>query len=117
MTQSYVGTKQVLAWAQEKDGRPGYAVKYEDGFVSWSPADVFEAAYLAIGHVDHLPAHQRRVIAEQVDLENKVNKLEAFLENPLFDGLPECEQKRLVLQLDAMKVYLSVIAMRVKDFK
>lgn len=45
MTKSYIGTKEILAWEQEKDGKPGYAVKYPDGYISWSPKDVFEAAY------------------------------------------------------------------------
>ena len=48
MTKIYVGVKQVQAWEQEKDGRPGYAVKYPDGYISWSPKDVFEAAYFPI---------------------------------------------------------------------
>ncbi|ERV52476.1 hypothetical protein Q063_04843, partial [Pseudomonas aeruginosa BL09] len=30
MTQSYIGTKQILAWEQDRDGQPGYAVKYAD---------------------------------------------------------------------------------------
>ena len=50
MTQHYIGTKQIEAWEQEKDGQPGYAVKYPDGYISWSPKDVFEAAYLPQGH-------------------------------------------------------------------
>lgn len=45
MTHRYIGTKQVTAWPQEREGRPGYAVQYPDGYTSWSPADVFEAAY------------------------------------------------------------------------
>lgn len=45
MTKSYIGTKEILAWQQEEDGKPGYAVQYPDGHVSWSPKDVFEAAY------------------------------------------------------------------------
>lgn len=49
MTQHYVGVKIVVAWEQEKDGQPGYAVKYEDGYVSWSPKATFEAAYLPMG--------------------------------------------------------------------
>lgn len=49
MTQSYIGTKQVTAWVEEKDGKSGYAVKYADGYISWSPKDVFEAAYLPMG--------------------------------------------------------------------
>lgn len=48
---TYIGVKVVKAWPQmECDiepgrvGRLGYAVQYEDGYVSWCPADVFEAA-------------------------------------------------------------------------
>ncbi|MEN6536664.1 MAG: DUF2829 domain-containing protein [Bryobacteraceae bacterium] len=47
MTKNYIGTKEILAWGQEKDGKPGYAVKYPDGYISWSPKDVFDAAYRA----------------------------------------------------------------------
>ncbi len=64
MTRDYYGTKRVTAWPQQgKDpvtgtyemGPDGYAVKYEDGYVSWSPKDVFEKAYqpldaLSFGH-------------------------------------------------------------------
>ncbi len=45
MTEKYIGTKEILAWPQEKDGKPGYAVKYADGYISWSPKAVFEVAY------------------------------------------------------------------------
>lgn len=48
MTQEYYGTKRILAWSSEKDGQPGYAVKYADGYTSWSPKEVFEAAYQPI---------------------------------------------------------------------
>ena len=43
--QNYIGVKIVKAEPEEKDGRPGYKVKYPDGYVSWSPKDVFEKAY------------------------------------------------------------------------
>ena len=49
MTQFYIGVKKVEAWPEEKDGQQGYAVKYSDNYVSWSPKDVFEKAYLPIG--------------------------------------------------------------------
>lgn len=48
MTEDYYGTKRVTAWPQHKDGKPGYAVKYRDGYISWSPAEEFEAAYRPI---------------------------------------------------------------------
>lgn len=43
----YIGTKVIMAEPQEKDGKEGYKVQYEDGYVSWSPKDVFERAYRA----------------------------------------------------------------------
>ena len=48
---TYVGVKRVEAWPDSTPGprnplgQPGYAVRYPDGYVSWSPADVFEKAY------------------------------------------------------------------------
>ena len=49
MTQHYIGVKQVVAWPEPREGVDGYAVKYPDGYVSWSPKDVFEASYLPMG--------------------------------------------------------------------
>lgn len=48
MTQYYIGTKLVTAWSEYRDVELGYAVKYEDGYISWSPAATFEAAYRVI---------------------------------------------------------------------
>jgi hypothetical protein len=62
MTQDYYGTKLVTAWPQRpsadqhgSETLEGYAVKYSDGYVSWSPKDVFESAYqpvtaMSFGH-------------------------------------------------------------------
>jgi len=65
MTQDYYGTKFVTAWPQIKyvndngnyppGNLDGYAVKYPDGYISWSPKAVFEEAYqpitsLSFGH-------------------------------------------------------------------
>lgn len=54
MTKEYIGTKVVMAWPQNKPvenapGIEGYAVKYEDGYVSWSPKDTFERSYRETG--------------------------------------------------------------------
>lgn len=48
MTQDYYGTKRITASPEQKDGVDGYAVKYNDGYTSWSPKDVFEEAYQPI---------------------------------------------------------------------
>lgn len=51
----YWGTKRVEGTPRVKDGHPGYAVRYADGYESWSPQAVFEEAYqpldrLSFGH-------------------------------------------------------------------
>jgi hypothetical protein len=67
MEQDYYGTKRVTAWPETRneffqttetykpEEKDGYGVKYEDGYTSWSPKDVFEKAYqpldaLSFGH-------------------------------------------------------------------
>lgn len=47
--QTYIGVKKVEAFPEERDGKSGYHVIYEDGYESWSPKDVFERAYMQIG--------------------------------------------------------------------
>ena len=64
-TQKYYGTKLIEAWPEDKDGQEGYAVKYEDGYISWSPKEVFEKAYqpltaMSFGHaIEALKAGQK----------------------------------------------------------
>lgn len=60
MLETYIGTKIVQGEPQtcQKDshnskvGDPGYKVVYEDGYISWSPKDVFEAAYHKIDELN-----------------------------------------------------------------
>tara|TARA_Y100001949_G_scaffold173344_1_gene178763 strand:- start:750 stop:1196 length:447 start_codon:yes stop_codon:yes gene_type:complete len=78
----YIGTKQIQAepmtqgdyhlhrdWSlpAEKDAdAPGYLVKYPDGYISWSPAAQFEAAYqgldaMSFGHAVEMMKAGRKV--------------------------------------------------------
>lgn len=89
MTQHYVGTKIIMAWdLAHADGREGYAVKYDDGYTSWSPKDKFEAAYLPIGHVGHLPPHVQRLVGELAQNEDRLTKLDSFLSSATASTLP-----------------------------
>lgn len=45
---TYIGIKMIQAEPAEREGTPGYNVKYSDDHVSWCPKDVFEAAYLPL---------------------------------------------------------------------
>jgi len=59
VAQKYYGTKLIEAWWEGKGGKDSlgdrYVVKYADGYMSWSPKEVFEKAYqplhaLSFGH-------------------------------------------------------------------
>ena len=43
--EKYIGVKVINAEPEQKDGKNGYKVLYSDGYVSWSPKEVFEEAY------------------------------------------------------------------------
>lgn len=132
----YSGTKQLHAlpmtlglynayrgWqmpANEDPDAPGYLVEYVDGgkpnddrhagYISWSPADVFERAYRPIGsHVD-------RMAAELKELTDRIEKLTAFMMDPgtAYRGLPEVEQALLNAQQGAMLAYQGVLTIRFK---
>jgi hypothetical protein len=63
MSKFYVGVKIVFAWeAKDNNGKDGYAIKYPDGYVSWSPKDVFEASYFPMGD-----SNDNTVTQEMVD--------------------------------------------------
>lgn len=94
----YIGTKQVEAEPMtmgeaykrnllqtgrvpndsEKDN-PGFYVRYQDGYESWSPAETFNKAYkLADTPLD-------RMIIEHQELMDKINKLKEFIFRLNFD--------------------------------
>jgi len=53
---TYIGVKIIKAEPIEKDGKPGYKVKYKDGYESWSPKEVFEEAYRELDCLDFINA-------------------------------------------------------------
>lgn len=62
-------------WTKEDAGIPelssskreGYAVRYEDGYESWSPKDVFEKAYLPITVNEKLKTDKPSISQQMVD--------------------------------------------------
>lgn len=94
MTQEYLSRKVVTAWPELRfegdipEGAPegykgepveGYAVKYDNGHMSWSPKEPFEACSIPLGNVIHLPAFQVRLLAERAELNDRVIGLGRFL--------------------------------------
>lgn len=121
----YIGTKQVSAtpaWriggkVYPKDGavprvmnrEDGYKVVYEDGYESWSPKDVFEKAYkVADTFLD-------RLIIEQKELAEKLEKLCLFIESPKFVEIVQDtkQQELLILQKAHMSEYLKILNQRI----
>lgn len=89
---------------------PGYKVAYGNGYESWSPADVFEAAYkVAETALD-------RVNIEVADLMERTNKLGHFIYNQNegkdFRELPLGTRAFLVSQHHMMGAYLILLYLR-----
>lgn len=63
----YIGTKLIEAIPAQKDGEDGYKVVYHDGYTSWSPADVFERAYLPLSINTRLNTDKPSIGQEMVD--------------------------------------------------
>lgn len=101
--------------------KDGYKVVYEDGYISWSPKDVFESSYKEmLEFVDSdgiYQPHQDRVILETRELQDKVTKLNIFIDtNTTFATLDLDEQNRLRKQLQAMIYYLTILVERINNF-
>ncbi len=116
MTQEYVTTQIVTAWSSEQDGQPGYCIKDAEGVVTWRDKAAFEASYISMGHTGHLAPHERRVVAEKAQNEDRVVKLTAFLETDFFRGLNSLVRQQLEIQLSAMSLLGNVLSDRVDDF-
>lgn len=114
--QEYIGTKQVTAWPELKDSLDGYAVKCADGYTSWSPKDVFEQAYIGIGRVKDLPPHVQRVIGEKAQLDDRLAKLNAFINTPGFKDLTAKSQELLTTQAICMGEMSEILDQRLSGF-
>ena len=72
---NYIGTKIIEAepcdaWKNFGDhevGEPGYKVRDEDGYESWSPKDVFEKSYLPLTHNPYLRTEMPSISQDMVD--------------------------------------------------
>lgn len=125
----FIGTKEVSAMPiklgefikmsgrnpYENDGKvhsehePGYLVKYEDGYKSYSPKEVFEKAYrCSETFVD-------RLRIELADLNEKLLKLRAFFETEKYAKLPNRKMQLLRSQAFAMESYSLILEMRIDE--
>lgn len=155
----YIGTKTLRAcpmtrgeynryrgWAIPENENPheaGYLVEYDPttpnsnandsrhtGYISWSPADVFEATYAEIPSEAEMAAdgpddspvpstlqpHQYRVIDEKLELDAKLSALCAFIGGSTFKAVPDDERARLLDQARAMLTYSTILGARIDAF-
>ena len=63
-----------------------------------------------------LQPHQRRVVTEKKELDEKLTKLRDFFGTELFSGLDDAEMERLQRQADHMSAYSSVLGARIAAF-
>jgi len=60
--------------------------------------------------------HQQRVVDEKAELNERLGKLLAFFQSPVFDGLSEAERSRLRNQARFMDGYAAVLEERIAAF-
>ena len=122
MTQEYVGSKIITAYLQSKEvaaaGRSvvleeGYTVIYEDGYQSWSPKDVFEKTYIALGNIKHYQPYFQRLVAEKAELDARLEKLNAFLQSDGINKLAKAPRELLLQQADIMTDYSETLKLRI----
>lgn len=63
-----------------------------------------------------LAPHQQRVVTERDELAERLSKLFAFFQSPVFADLPAAEQARLRSQARFMDGYLAVLGERIEAF-
>ncbi len=64
-----------------------------------------------------MEAFQQRVVDEKVDLSEKLSKLQAFFDTPIFKALPADEQARMRAQAFHMSGYEAALNARIDNFK
>jgi hypothetical protein len=135
--QTYQGTKTILATAMllgaynelrgwtppagEDQTVEGYLVEYTDGgkpnhpdhngYISWSPKDVFERSYKLV------ETPKQRVQLEFTELSDKLTKLEAFMDSERFDTLALDQRQLLLDQKLYMRNYRSVLNNRLNTWR
>lgn len=92
----------------EHEWRQGYHVVYEDGYHSWSPTNVFEAAYKPS------ETFLERLHIEAEELAEKQDKLNAFIGSDKFKELTWEHQRLLEAQFGAMLSYLKNRQIRIE---
>ena len=85
---------------------PGYHVVYSDGYESWSPKDVFDAAYnVADTLLD-------RLNIEYKELDKKAGKIVEFRQTETYKNLCDTDRAMLDVQFDTMIACMGILGSR-----
>lgn len=113
MTQVYTGTLTSLAW---KHSDVDYAVRNPYGPQLLINHADFERDFIPLGHIDHLPPHQQRMIAERAQIQDRLTKLKAFTETDLYQSLEGAEKADLGYQAQLMRDLVGILDRRIERF-
>jgi hypothetical protein len=119
-----------LAWKLPGDFGPDAGVTFNPGHIApssphWPTGTNLLTADQTRQMFEHVTAdepaeglqpHQQRVITEKADLDEKLGKLLAFFQTPIFAGLSEAERSRLRNQARFMDGYSAVLGERIAAF-
>ena len=107
MSKSYAERVLNRKLSEAKGGEEGYLVEYEDGYLSWSPKETFEAAYkIAETHLD-------RLLIESEELKQRTSKLRAFILSEDFYKQNNESQDLLMQQYYVMFEYSLLLIKRI----
>lgn len=93
----------------EDASQEGYVVEYEDGYKSWSPKNVFEKSYRIA------ETFQDRLHIEEQELNDKIIKLNYFMQSAEFAMLNENQVNLMREQYRLMTAYQSILKKRITD--
>lgn len=112
--------------ADEDGTDEGYLVEYLDGgkpnhpnhegYISWSPKEQHENAYLNMGDMRKYTPEQQKVFAKKVQLEHDIAALKKEINDVDTFHVTEWEIQLMVSQLSCMETMLNVIIERTEWF-
>lgn len=116
----YISRRGWVIPPNENPAKPGFYVRYPDGYVSWSPAEIFRAAYRPISDDERKvitapvkASFYDRLLAESQELESKIEKLTSFMRTEAFDCLVPHQRTLLQNQRDTMREYADILGQRI----
>lgn len=91
--------------------KAGYLVEYEDGYQSWSPKDVFDAAYKPS------ETFLERLDNECGEIDARYNKAKDFINSDRFDNLSPIAKLLLTAQSATQREYIWLLIDRIDEAK